>query len=147
MDPVRITGHRCGLWWPFFVMPVLWHVFIMQKSIYRIILVVLIFAKCLRSYVRGTNLKSGVLCQKQESRPGTNNYIPQIRWDVIPCPCSPVNLTHSYTQSGKNSHKRFLSWFHTFSTPVITHWKSPSIRPWKMSQIQYGRRTPYGIWG
>ena len=30
---------------------------------------------------------SGVLCQKQVSRAGTSNYIPQILWDVITCPC------------------------------------------------------------
>ena len=29
----------------------------------------------------------GVLCQKQVSRAGTSNYIPQILWDVITCPC------------------------------------------------------------
>ena len=28
-----------------------------------------------------------VLCQKQISRSGTSNYIPQILWDVITCPC------------------------------------------------------------
>ena len=30
---------------------------------------------------------SGVLCQKQVSRAGTSNYIPQKLWDVITCPC------------------------------------------------------------
>ena len=30
---------------------------------------------------------SGVLCQKQVSRAGTCNYIPQILWGVITCPC------------------------------------------------------------
>ena len=30
---------------------------------------------------------SGVLCQKQVSRAGTSNYIPQILWDVITCSC------------------------------------------------------------
>ena len=30
---------------------------------------------------------SGVLCQKHVSRAGTNNYIPQIQWYVITCPC------------------------------------------------------------
>ena len=30
---------------------------------------------------------SGMLCQKQISREGTNNYIPQILWDVITCLC------------------------------------------------------------
>ena len=30
---------------------------------------------------------SEVLCQKQLSRAGTSNYIPQILWDVITCPC------------------------------------------------------------
>ena len=29
----------------------------------------------------------GVLCQKQVPRAGTSNYIPQILWDVITCPC------------------------------------------------------------
>ena len=33
----------------------------------------------------------GVLCQKQESRAGTSNYIPQMLWDVITGPC-PWNL-------------------------------------------------------
>ena len=28
-----------------------------------------------------------VLCQKQVSRVGTSNYIPQKLWDVITCPC------------------------------------------------------------
>ena len=28
-----------------------------------------------------------VLCQKQGSRAGTSNYIPQFLWDVITCPC------------------------------------------------------------
>ena len=27
-------------------------------------------------------------CQKQVSRAGTSNYIPQYLWDVITCPCS-----------------------------------------------------------
>ena len=27
------------------------------------------------------------MCHKQVSRAGTNNYIPQILWDVITCPC------------------------------------------------------------
>ena len=30
----------------------------------------------------------GVLCQKQVSRAGTINYIPQYLWDVITCPCA-----------------------------------------------------------
>ena len=30
---------------------------------------------------------TGVLCQKQLSRAGTSNYIPQLLWDVITCPC------------------------------------------------------------
>ena len=29
----------------------------------------------------------GLMCQKQVSRTRTNNYISQIRWDVITCPC------------------------------------------------------------
>ena len=29
-----------------------------------------------------------VLCQKQVSRAGTSNYIPQKLWDVITCPCA-----------------------------------------------------------
>ena len=28
-----------------------------------------------------------LLCQKQVSRVGTSNYIPQYLWDVITCPC------------------------------------------------------------
>ena len=28
------------------------------------------------------------LCQKHESRAGTSNYMPQILWDAISCPCS-----------------------------------------------------------
>ena len=30
---------------------------------------------------------SGVLFQKQVSRAGTSNYIPQYLWDMITCPC------------------------------------------------------------
>ena len=50
-----------------------------------------------------------VFCQNLVSRAGTNNYIPQILWDVITCPCSwysllvhhfslvtPHNTTHFY---------------------------------------------------
>ena len=29
----------------------------------------------------------GLLCEKQVSRAGTSNYIPQILWEVITCPC------------------------------------------------------------
>ena len=29
----------------------------------------------------------GLVCQKQVSRAGTSNYIPQYLWDVITCPC------------------------------------------------------------
>ena len=29
---------------------------------------------------------AGVLCQKQVSRAGTSNYIPQYLWDVVTCP-------------------------------------------------------------
>ena len=29
----------------------------------------------------------GLVCQRQVSRAGTSNYIPQILWDVITCPC------------------------------------------------------------
>ena len=29
-----------------------------------------------------------VVCQKQASRAGTSNYIPQYLWDVITCPCA-----------------------------------------------------------
>ena len=32
-------------------------------------------------------LKFGVVCQKQVSRAGTSNYIPQILWNVITCSC------------------------------------------------------------
>ena len=31
--------------------------------------------------------KWGPVCPKQVSRAGTSNYIPQILWDVITCPC------------------------------------------------------------
>ena len=36
----------------------------------------------------------GVLYQKQVSRAGTSNYIPQYLWDVITCPC-PWYLLHT----------------------------------------------------
>ena len=32
-------------------------------------------------------MRSGVLCPKKVSRARTSNYIPQILWDVITCPC------------------------------------------------------------
>ena len=53
----------------------------------------------------GTQMNWGVLCQKQVSRAGTSNYIPQILWDVITCPCpwylllaqhSSIVLFHNY---------------------------------------------------
>ena len=31
--------------------------------------------------------RRGLVCQKQVSRTGASNYIPQILWDVITCPC------------------------------------------------------------
>ena len=39
-----------------------------------------------------------LVCQKQVSRAGTSNHIPQYLWDVITCPC-PTNLllTHMFT--------------------------------------------------
>ena len=39
-----------------------------------------------------------VLCQNQISRAGTSNYIPQILWDVItcPCPCLPLFQHSAY---------------------------------------------------
>ena len=40
-----------------------------------------------------------IVCQKQVSRAGTSNYIPQILWDVITCPCPwylPLAHTSSY---------------------------------------------------
>ena len=40
----------------------------------------------------------GLMCQKQISRTGTSNYIPQYLWDVITCPCPwylPL-VQHSY---------------------------------------------------
>ena len=36
----------------------------------------------------GDELICGLVCQKLASRAGTNNYISQILWDVIICPCS-----------------------------------------------------------
>ena len=39
-----------------------------------------------------------LVCQKQVSRAGTSNYIPQILWDVITCPCLwYLLLTHRST--------------------------------------------------
>ena len=40
----------------------------------------------------------GLLCQKQVSRTGTSNYIPQYLWDVINCPF-PWYLLLTYTSS------------------------------------------------
>ena len=40
-----------------------------------------------RGYRDTGEAKSGVLRQKQVSRAGTSNYIPQILWGVITCPC------------------------------------------------------------
>ena len=37
------------------------------------------------------SLEVGSQCQKQVSRAGTSNYLPQYPWDVITCPC-PWNL-------------------------------------------------------
>ena len=34
-----------------------------------------------------SSLICGLVCQKQVSRARTSNYIPQILWDVITCPC------------------------------------------------------------
>ena len=51
----------------------------------------------------------GVLCQKQVSRAGTSNYIPQILWDVVTCSCpwylllGHRSLTDKTTT--KNDHK------------------------------------------
>ena len=41
-----------------------------------------------------------VLCQKQVSRPGTSNYIPQYLWDVIACSCPwyPLLVQYTWTQ-------------------------------------------------
>ena len=40
----------------------------------------------------------GIVCQKQISRAGTSNHIPQILWDVITCPCPwYLLLAHKFT--------------------------------------------------
>ena len=39
------------------------------------------------SWLRLLNMMSGGVYQKQVSKAGTSNYIPQIQWDMITCPC------------------------------------------------------------
>ena len=56
-------------------------------------------------------LISGVLCQKQESRAGTSNYIPQYLWDVVTCPalytCFQYNNLHLQVQLFINKSQNY----------------------------------------
>ena len=53
----------------------------------------------------------GVSCQKQVSRTGTSNYIPQYLWDVIICPCPwyPFVVQHSSVQHAMGLYQ--LLWY------------------------------------
>ena len=58
----------------------------------------------------------GLVCQKQVSRAGTSNYIPQYLWDVIICPCSiektsawPIKL-NAIQPTLRSPHVTMYSW-------------------------------------
>ena len=79
----------------------------------------------------------GVLCQWQVWRTGISNYIPQILWDVITCPClhtcfchSTPHITHygllmSYGV-GKFDHQCFRKWLIPCKAPVTQNSTSKS---------------------
>ena len=46
----------------------------------------------------------GVLCQKQVSWAGKSNYIPQILWDVIICPCPWHLLLARHSRAGTSNY-------------------------------------------
>ena len=50
----------------------------------------------------------GLVCQEQVSRAWTSNYIPQILWDVITCPCLDTCFRHTsaYDCSSEEYHVR-----------------------------------------
>ena len=51
-----------------------------------------------------------LVCQKQASRAGTSNYIPQYLWDVITCPCPRyLLLVHRYSYINDSSFLARLS--------------------------------------
>ena len=53
----------------------------------------------------------GALCQKQISRAGINNYIPQCLWDVIVCPCPWYLLpTQNFRNAGWTNLLHFAKW-------------------------------------
>ena len=53
---------------------------------------------CLAGFRHRWMVQSGVLCQKQVSRTGTSNYIPQMLWDVIICLCFDTCYWHNTPQ-------------------------------------------------
>ena len=66
-------------------------------------------------------LTCGVLCQKQVSRAGRSNYIPQYLWNVIICPCPWYLLLAQ--------HSTLHTWFCTMLLGNFTHFlqSSPCI--------------------
>ena len=70
------------------------------------------------------------VCQKQLSRAGASNYIPQILWDVITCPC--LRYLHLAHQSSNEDRWISESWWsnwtlnikrYTASVPEVTNKK------------------------
>ena len=103
----------------------------------------------------------GLVWQKQVSRAGTSNYIPQILWDVITCPCPwYLFLTHCHhmSQTGMQginnyipqnavsicsiSHKICTWFYHALFRMVILSAHCDSLR-WN---YPYPSRLPHWYW-
>ena len=54
---------------------------------------------------------SRVLCQKQVSKAGTSNYLPQIQWDVMICPCPGYLILAQHS-----SHMNWIRFVHLWCT-------------------------------
>ena len=57
-----------------------------------------------------TSMKWGASCQKQVSRAGTSDYIPQYLWDVITCPCPWHLLQAQHSSNIKTTQNIFYNY-------------------------------------
>ena len=79
-----------------------WHYAVLQyiPRIMHTVDILLFFSK----------INSGVLCQKQVSMAGTSNYILQILWDVITCPCPWYLLLEQLSRAGTRNYIPQILW-------------------------------------
>ena len=71
-------------------------------------------------------LTSGVLSKKQVSRSGTSNYIPQILWHVITCPCPWYLLLVQHSSYGS-----------CFYRSIYVHLRMYTVKQWWHSLLTH----------